>query len=186
VHKSATYGIILAAVLLCGAAAFSSCEKKSEVKDEVVIQDLPALTSENLETVYTDNGKVQLIMRSPLLERYENEQYARNEFPKGITVYFYDGNTAPKGSISSHWARYTEKDKIWELRDSVVAVNEAGAILQTELLFWNQAKENVWSDRFVKITEKDQIIMGTGFESDQKLEKVKIKNYSGTIYVNNE
>jgi len=176
----------MAAVLLCGAAAFSSCEKKDEIKTNVVIRDLPSLTSENSETIYTDSGKVQLIMRSPYVERYTNEQFAHYEFPKGITVLFYNGNPTPKGTITSHWAHYSDKDKIWELRDSVVAVNEEGSVLQTELLYWNQAKETVWSDNFVKITEKDQIIMGTGFESDQRLEKVKIKDVTATLYVNNE
>jgi len=186
VHKSATYGI-LAAVLICGAAAFSSCQKKTEAKAAVVIQELPALTSENIRTVYTDNGKVQMIMISPVVEQYNNEQYERYEFPKGINVQFFDGNPTQKGSITSHWAHYSDKDKIWELRDSVVAINnENGAKLETELLYWNQKTEKVWSDRFVKVTEKDQINMGTGFESDQKLEHIKILNYSGTFYVNQQ
>jgi len=177
----------MAAVLFCGAAAFSSCQKKEEVKGNLIIQDLPAMTSENLRTIYTDNGKTQLIMSAPVVEQYNEDQVARYEFPKGITVEFYDGNPTPKGTITSHWAHYSDADKIWELRDSVVAINkEKGSVLETELLYWNQASEKVWSDRFVKVTEKDQISMGTGFESDQKLENVKIKNYSGIIYVNNQ
>ncbi len=185
-HKSATYGI-MAAVLFCGAAAFSSCQKKEEVKGTLIIQDMPAMTSENLKTIYTDNGKTQLIMSAPVVEQYNEDQVARYEFPKGITVEFYDGNPTPKGTITSHWAHYSDADKIWELRDSVVAVNnEKGSVLETELLYWNQAKETVWSDRFVKMTERDQIIMGNGFESDQKLEKVRVKNVTATIYVNNQ
>jgi LPS export ABC transporter protein LptC len=186
VYKSATYGI-MAAVLICGAAAFSSCQKKEELKGTVIIQDLPAMTSENLRTIYTDNGKTQLIMSAPLVEQYNENQVARYEFPKGITVEFYDGNPTPKGFITSHWAHYSDEAKIWELRDSVVAINnENGSKLETELLYWSQEKEKVWSDRFVKVTEKDQIIMGTGFESDQKLEKVRVKNGSAVLYVNNQ
>ncbi|MCK7538900.1 MAG: hypothetical protein MZV63_52170 [Marinilabiliales bacterium] len=42
------------------------------------------------------------------------------------------------------YARYTEKDEVWELRDSVVAVNTDGDILETELLYWSEAQgENV-------------------------------------------
>jgi LPS export ABC transporter protein LptC len=186
VHKSATYGI-MAAVLICGAAAFSSCQKKEEVKGNLVIQDMPAMTSENLKTIYTDNGKTQLIMTAPVVQQFNESQSAKYEFPKGIMVEFYDGNPTPKGIISSHWAHYSDETKIWELRDSVVAINnETGSKLETELLYWSQDKEKVWSDSFVKVTDKDQISMGTGFESDQKLENVKIKNYSGTIFVNNE
>jgi len=38
----------------------------------------------------------------------------------------------------------------------------------------------------VKITGKDEIIMGTGFESDPRLTRWKIKNVSATIYINDE
>jgi hypothetical protein len=67
-----------------------------------------------------------------------------------------------------------------------VAVNPAGDILETELLFWSEPKERVWSDRFVRFKRGDQIIMGTGFESDPSLTKWNIKNVTGTIYIENE
>jgi LPS export ABC transporter protein LptC len=187
-YKSATYGIIMAAVLLCGAAVFSSCENKPEVIKDLVIQNLPELTEHNLETIYTDSGKIQVILRSPILERYTDEQKnARNEFTKGINVVFFKGKPDPQASITSKYAVYTEKDKLWELRDSVVVVNESGSMLQTELLYWNEAKDRVWTDRFVKYTTKDQILMGTGFESDSRLDRVRgIKNATGTLYIKNE
>lgn len=186
VHRSATYGIIMAAVLLCGTAALSSCEKKVEVINLPVVQNLPTMTAHNFETIYTDSGKVQLILRSPLLERYEEEKDSRNEFPEGLHAFIYDGNPTPKVSIVSKTAKYTEKDKLWELRDSVVVINEKGSILQTELLYWNEAKEMVYSDRYVKITDKDQISMGTGYEYDMRTGNYRIKDLRSTIYIENE
>ena len=64
-----------------------------------------------------------------------------------------------------------------------MAINEAGEKLETELLFWDQKKELIFTDRFVKITTEDQIIQGYGLESDTRLSKRKIKNLSATIYV---
>lgn len=186
VHRSATYGIIMAAVLLCGTAALSSCEKKVEVINLPVVQNLPTMTAHNFETIYTDSGKVQLILRSPLLERYEEEKDSRNEFPEGLHAFIYDGSPTPKVSIVAKTAKYTEKDKLWELRDSVVVINEKGSILQTELLYWNEAREMVYSDRYVKITDKDQISMGTGYEYDMRTGNYRIKDLRSTIYIENE
>lgn len=186
VYRSATYGIIMAAVLLCGTAALSSCEKKVEVINLPVVQNLPTMTAHNFETIYTDSGKVQMILRSPLLERYEEEKDSRNEFPEGLHAFIYDGGPTPKVSIVSKTAKYTEKDKLWELRDSVVVINEKGSILQTELLYWNEAKEMVYSDRYVKITDKDQISMGTGYEYDMRTGNYRIKDLRSTIYIENE
>jgi len=67
-----------------------------------------------------------------------------------------------------------------------VAFNEAGEKLETELLFWDQRKDLIYTDRFVKITTEDQIIQGYGLESDPRLTRRKIKNLSATIYINDE
>lgn len=183
---SIQYFRIISAVLLTGTVLLLSCEKKREVLKELTIKELPSLSARNIETMYSDSGKVTLVVRSPLINQYTGGDEPHTLFPEGLTVLFYDKKTEPQASISSKYARYTEKDKLWELRDSVVAVNTEGDILETELLFWSEPRESVWSDRFVRITGKDQIIMGTGFESDPRLTKWKIKNVSATIYIDNE
>ena len=58
--------------------------------------------------------------------------------------------------------------------------------LETEVLYWDELKDLIYSDRFVKITNEDQIVMGTGFESDPRLNKRKIKKVSATIYLKDE
>jgi len=186
VHHHNKYDFFIAAVLITGTALLSSCEKKHEVINDLQIKDLPALSARDVETMYSDSGWVTLVVRSPLIQQFTGKDDAHTLFPHGLTVLFYDKATKPQASISSKYARYTEKDELWELRDSVVAVNMQGDILETELLYWSEPKESVWSDRFVKITGKDKIIMGTGFESDPRLTRYRIKNMSATIYIQDE
>jgi LPS export ABC transporter protein LptC len=185
VPSGKTYSLI-GAVLIAGTAFLSSCEKRDMPVRELQIRELPTLSARDVETMYSDSGKVTLLVRSPNIQQFSNDEQPYTLFPEGLTVLFYDKKTEPQASISAKYARYTEKDELWELRDSVVAVNTEGDILETELLFWSEPRESVWSDRFVRITGKDQIIMGTGFESDPRLSKWKIKNVSATIYVENE
>ena len=180
------YLLIVPAVLISGMTLLSSCEKKPvEVKD-IPIKELPSMSGRNVETMYTDSGKVTLIVRTPLIQQFTAKDDPHTLFPEGLTVLFYDKKTTPQASITAHYARYTDKDEQWELRDSVVAVNTDGDILETELLYWSEPKGRVWSDRFVRFTLKDKIIMGTGFESDSRLTNGTIKNVSGTIYIEDE
>lgn len=178
--------LLVGAALLAGTALLSSCEKRELPVRELQIRELPSLSARDVETMYSDSGKVTLLVRTPLIQQFSSDEQPYTLFPDGLTVLFYDKKTEPQASITAQYARYTEKDELWELRDSVVAVNTEGDILETELLFWSEPRESVWSDRFVRITGKDQIIMGTGFESDPRLSKWKIKNVSATIYVDNE
>ena len=77
------------------------------------------------------------------------------------------------------------RKKLWELKDSVVVINQTNDKLETEQLFWDQDKDDIYTDRFVKMTNEDQTVLGSGFESDTKLTKRRIKNVSATIYLHN-
>ena len=101
-------------------------------------------------------------------------------------IVFYNGKKDAEGTATAKYAKYTKSDNLWELRDSVVVINEGKDKLETEVLYWDQTKNLIYSDRFVKITSEDQIVMGTGFESDPRLTKRKIKKVSATIYLKDQ
>lgn len=168
------------------ALVFSACVKKVDTIKNTDILSLPNITAKNFESVYDDSGKVQLILKAPLLQHYENADASYAEFKYGITVVFYDGHKAPVGTVTAKYAKYTDKDKLWELRDSVVVHGNGNNMLETEQLFWDQDKDRIFTDKFVKIKSEDQIIMGSGFESDTRLNNRKIKNVQGIIYLDDE
>lgn len=163
-----------------------SCDTKVETVRITDISSLPEITGRDFVTVYNDSGKVQLILRAPIMEMYNKDDSPYTEFVSGINVIFYDGNKDSVGYALSKYARYTEKKKLWELRDSVIIVNSSGDRLETEQLYWDQEKDFIYTERFVKIINEDQTIMGTGFESDIRLTNRRIKNPSGPIYLKEE
>lgn len=168
---------------LAVAFILSSCETKVETIKKSEILLLPSMTNRDISTVYTDSGRVQLIMRTPLIETYTNEESPYSEFREGIYVVFFEGKKDSVGYATAKYAKFTDKKKLWELRDSVVVLNGSNDRLETEQLFWDQEKDLIYTDRFVKIINEDQTLMGTGFESDIKLSKRKIKSPSGPIYL---
>lgn len=171
---------------LASAILFLSCTKKVDTIKNFDILSLPSITVKNGWTVYGDSGKVQLIMTAPVMESYDNADEPYSEFKSGINVDFYDRHKEPVGNVTAKYARFTTRKKLWELKDSVVVVNEANDKLETEQLYWDQEKDIIYTDRFVKITNEDQIVMGSGFESDTRLTRRKIINYTATIYLRDE
>jgi len=163
-----------------------ACEKKNEKIPKSDFLSLPSLSVREFETIYSDSGKTELILTSPLMEQFDNVAEPYYEFRLGIHVDVYDKKKSPTGSVISKYAKYTRSNNVWELKDSVVVINENKDKLETEVLFWDQAKDLIYSDRFVKFTNEDQIVMGTGFESDPHLRKRKIKKVSATIYLKDE
>ena len=178
--------IFLITLLVILTVMFLSCKKIVNLPPKPDFLNQPSLTVKDFRSEENDSGKLQLIMISPLLEKYENIAFPYSEFSSGITAVFYNGKTVPVASVTAKYAKYTETNKIWELKDSVVVLNENNNKLETEVLFWNQEKDLIYTDRFVKITNEDQISQGFGFESDLRGVKRRIKKPSGTFYLKEE
>lgn len=172
------------AVLAALVISFISCGKKSIEYEKLDILRLPSQTGKDFTTTYTDSGKLELVFSAPVMERYEKAEPPYTEFRSGLDVRFHDGQPKPVATVTSRYAKFHDDKNLWELQDSVVAFNEAGEKLETELLFWDQKKDLIYTDRFVKITTEDQIIQGYGLESDPRLTRRRIKNLSATIYIN--
>ncbi len=172
--------------MIASAVLLMACHRKDYTIQDLQIKELPALSASGVETIYTDSGRVTMLIRAPQIEQYTTGDDPRTIFPQGMTVLFYEMTESPQGSITAHYARHNEKENIWELRDSVVAVSNKGEKLETELLFWSQPKDRIWSDRFVRFTHDGQIVMGTGFDSDSRFTNWTIRNVTGTIYIRDE
>ena len=182
--KFRTPFLIIVIVILTGVVL--SCENKINLIPKSDLLNLPSVTVKDFETVFTDSGRLQLVMSSSLLEKYDNKDFPYTEFRSGIKVVFHDGKKEPVASVTAKYAKYTKTNDLWELKDSVVMINESNDKLETEVLYWDEQKELIYTDRFVKITNEDQIVMGTGFESDQRLVKRRIKKVTATIYLKDE
>jgi LPS export ABC transporter protein LptC len=177
------------AALFAGAAIlFYACENNDleQIRAFSSPENQPVIEAQNFETLSTDSGQMRFIMKTPKLLKFENDGNAYYEFPQGIELIKYDKNEKVNSSITADYARQYEKEKKWEAKNNVVATNDKGDTLKTELLNWEEKTGKIYTDEFVKIIRPDQIITGIGFESDQNLDNWKIKNPKGTIYVSVE
>jgi len=177
--------IYVIAALFSGAAIlFFGCENNiEEIKAFYSAENLPVLEARNFETLFTDSGQVRFSLKAPKLLRFEDEGRNYIEFPEGMELVKFDANKNIISSITADYAKQFVAEDKWEAKNNVIATNAQGDTLKTEHLIWEEKKEIIYTEEFVKIIRKDQIITGIGFTSDQKLQNWKIKNPKGTIYV---
>ena len=53
----------------------------------------------------------------------------------------------------------------------------------TDLLFWDEYKQEVYSDKKIRIEQADKVIVGYGFKSNQQLTDYVINNTEGIFYI---
>ncbi len=179
------YPSLSIAILSLGIAVlFFSCANKIEkIKEVSSGEKLYSAEAENYEMIHSDSTIIRFKLITPKLINYDKVDDPFIEFPEGVKIEKYNDQMEQTASITSNYARYFEKEKRWEAENNVVAVNPQGDTLKTEQLIWEEEKEKIYSEQFVKIIRKDQVITGVGFESDQNLGNWKIKNPRGPLYI---
>jgi len=178
-------GCLLAFILLI---MLSSCENDVETVNILSAPDtLPAEIIHDMEVIQSEHGKVQFILTSPLLERYEGKD-PYIEFPEGVKIVFYDSLQIIKSELTANWGISWEKRKVMEAKNNVVVINhETQEQLDTEHLVWNQNDKLIYSEVFVKITTPDKTIYGeNGMEADEEFNSWKLKKVKGDIIVDKD
>jgi LPS export ABC transporter protein LptC len=134
-----------------------------------------------VEIVFSEYGENRIVAFAPELIRYAVDK-PYMEFTKGIEMKFYNkGNI--ESTLTANYAMAQEGNRLMVARNNVVVINEKGETLNTEELIWDEEKETIYTNTFVKITTSDEIIMGTGMTANQNFTNYVIKNISGIIKV---
>lgn len=104
-------------------------------------------------------------------------------FPEGIYVEKFDTLFHSEASIKADTAYYFDKKGLWHLIGNVEVESLQGERFDTSELFWDQKKEKVYSEKYIRIQQEEQIITGVGFESNQNMTRYKIFNSQGEFPV---
>ena len=163
---------------------FLACE--NDIEKVKLIADIEKLPSEYLKDAtiyYSDSAKITAKLTAKKIDHYTGKR-SFTVMPKGINVIFYNSAEQPETKMKADYAiKYDDLDVV-EAKRNVVVVNEKGETLNTEHLIWDQKKDRIFTDMFVKITTKKEILMGDGLESNQNFSKYKILKLRGTIQMN--
>lgn len=94
-----------------------------------------------------------------------------------VNVTFYDAAGAPSSTLTSDSATYDWLGGDMQAFGDVVVVDaETGRRLETPVLYYVRAKEEIWSDQPSTLTEADgTVVQGTGFRSSSGLDRVEME-----------
>ncbi|MGZ3863820.1 MAG: LPS export ABC transporter periplasmic protein LptC [Bacteroidia bacterium] len=161
---------------------FSCKENKTELDKMMTKQEvIPSEEGQVVEILYTDSGLVTMRLTAPVLNHFTaNVPEPYTEMPKGIIIEFFNKEGEVKTTMRALYAIRFEKSKRLEARNKVVVVNVNGEVLNTEKLNWDETSKKIYTDVFVKITTKKDIMQGTGMEANQDFTEYEIRNFSGS------
>ncbi len=161
---------------------FSSCVNQMKDINSIYSENIVHDFGNNIAINYYLEGKLEFSIKAPKLEIIKNPD-PKNIFSDGIYICVYNRDLDTIATISSDFALQDKSVDIVEARKNVVLKNNQQHHLNTETLFWNKKTKEIYTDDFITLSTKDQIIMGFGFVSDQNFSTYTISNITGTLYL---
>ncbi|MBT8233961.1 MAG: LPS export ABC transporter periplasmic protein LptC [Saprospiraceae bacterium] len=155
----------------------------SEVKKILPSNNLKVEVAENIEMLYSDSAKVRVRIISPKLNRYNTNLETYDEFPEGLLVEFLNENQQVTSWLEADYAVRKDKDSKIYVEDNVVLYNKRNEKLFTEELVWDEAKEEVYTNKAIKITQPEigDTSFGFGFRADQEFTRFEINRSFSAI-----
>jgi LPS export ABC transporter protein LptC len=166
----------------------NACTKEEPLKIAAIKNRtyLPKLHATEITTLISDSGITRFRISTPQWDMYDKVVEPYWNFPKGIHFEKFNAEMKVDANIHSQYAKFKENEQLWELRGKVKATNLQGELFETELLFWNQSEERIYTDSLIKITQLTKVITGIGFESNQSMTRYTIRKPKGKIPVNED
>lgn len=166
----------------------SSCSGNKKVLGEAITErdSLPVMDTRGVTTLVSDSGITRYRINTEIWQMYDRKDPSYWAFEKGIYLEKFDSLFQVEASIKSDTAYFYDKKKLWKLMGNVHVQNLKGEKFDTELLYWDQNKKKVYSDKRVRIEQPDQIIYAWGFESNEQMTKYKFFKTDGIFYVDEQ
>jgi len=174
-HKLLNIFIFISLIL-----AVFACGNNADVPD-VNPYDRPLLEVENMVTLYSDSAKVKVKVEAQRQLEFESGD---SEFPEGVYVEFYDENQKISSTLKANYGYYTKKENLYKaIGDVEVNSFENDEKLNTEELFWEPDKAQIYTDKFVRIETGEEILLGEGLTATQDFSSYKILKPTGELSI---
>lgn len=156
-----------------------SCRGKLSEAENLNLGDAPIQTVDSMFYVETTNGNLKMRVEADIMERYENDTCSYELFPKGLAVYTYTDKDKLETLLYSDNAMHFKSKKKsiekWSAFGNVVVQNVIKQeTLETDTLYWDQARKEIYTDCYVRMFSNDGFMQGYGMRSDEMARSVVI------------
>lgn len=171
------------AILVSTVFVLWGCGKEVErtFTGEINPETFATMTTRDVETLISDSGVTRYKIETPIWLVYDEAKEAKWKFPEGLHLERFDDFFNKEATVDCDSAIYFKDKQLWQLDGHVRVLNMAGEKFLTQQLFWDQKKEEVYSDSFIQIERTDRMMEGYGFTSNSQMTRFSVRNVSAIL-----
>jgi len=141
----------------------------------------PSAPSEGMRGVFLRNfreGDTRWVLESDSASVFRDRKRVETE---RVQVEFFDGDRHVSTLTADRGVLLQATDDL-EARGHVQVVADDGAVLRTEVLFWDHQRARIHTDEPVEITRGQDVLRGVGLDADPGLDRVDLRReVRGTV-----
>lgn len=169
--------------LALASGIFFSCRNEiEEIRALTEDREFSVQTIRNGTFYYTEDGRLSNTLEATVFDRYEGEN-PRIDVSEGFTLTIYDSVGGVDATLTARYGTWWDLEGRLVARENVELINNEGSTLRTEELYFVQDSDRVYTDKNVAITTGDGTIYGKGLVSDSRFRQRRIKQVTGTMYI---
>ena len=139
---------------------------KPKIDQSITSEELPDQESNIATITFTEEGKLKAILYA---DNIQVSSEKKEKLLRNMKIDFFNDEEKNSSVLTSLHGKIDDNTQDMYAIDSVVAVSDSGVVLTTDELVWKNKSKKIVTDKFVRIVNKDEVIEGYGFESDQNL-----------------
>ena len=162
---------------------FTSCDDAQEHTAPAIYDrdSVSMMVSYGVNTLISDSGVIKYKIVTERWDVNVIKQPTRWTFEKGVFFEQFDQNFHVEAYVQADTAWYYDQQKLWHLRGRVRIRNVNGLIYQSEELYWDGLKHELYSNVFSRVTTPERTLQGTYFRSEEQMRHYTVSNSKGSF-----
>ena len=150
------------------------CGGKLKEADKINLAETPVQVVNDMFAVNTENGLVKQRFESDVMLKFVTDTMDYDLFPEGLHVFGYTEEGLLETIIMADKTKHVAAGKrspgeLWEATGNVVVSNVIKKeTMETDTLYWDRRKEEIYTDAYVKLYSEDGLMQGYGMRSDDR------------------
>ena len=138
--------------------ALVSCDEAQEHTAPAIYDrdSVSMMVSYGVNTLISDSGVIKYKIVTERWDVNMIKQPSRWTFEKGVFFEQFDQNFHVEAYVQADTAWYYDQQKLWHLRGRVRIRNVNGLVYQSEELYWDGLKHELYSNVFSKVTTPER------------------------------
>jgi len=139
------------------------------------------MTSYGVNTLVSDSGVIKYRIVTERWDVNTVRQPSRWTFEKGVFFEQFDEKFHVEAYIQADTAWYYDQKKLWHLRGRVRIRNVNGLLYESQELYWDGLKHELYSNVFSRVITPERTMQGTYFLSDERMTHYIVSNSKGSF-----